>query len=149
MQLSLLVGVLVVIATPVSGFAGPEGVWIPAGADSVIKRIHISGSPFEYTATIDYRCATGVCSTLQSVSADSTNLPGTFFVDLPGVGPTPTLALRWQSGPPCNVAKSHENPLAFWASTIKTRSGKTQIGAVGHSWCLVRSPLAQHSVPPH
>ena len=150
MRIGALIGpiILVSILAPVQAFAGPEGVWISADASSTIKRIHISGSPFDYTALIDYRCRTGVCSTFQSLSADSTHLPPTFFVSLEGAGPTSTLALRWQSGPPCNHPKSGENPLAFWARAIRAPSGTTQIGTVGRSWCLVHPPAVQPSPRP-
>lgn len=117
---------------------GPEGVWVPVQSGSAIERIHVFGLSFDYTATIDYRCRTGVCSTLESVSTDSAQRPPVFFVQLEGVGPTPQFALRWRSGPPCNRAKSDENPLGFWAKAIPAQSGQSQIGPAGRSWCFVR-----------
>lgn len=130
---------LIAIFEPVAAFSGPAGVWIPGNANSSIERIHIAGPPFNYTATIDYRCAMGVCSTLQSLIEDNAS-PLTFSVPLEGVGPAPVLELRWKRGPPCNRAGSDENPLAFWATT--TEAGKPQIRTVGRIWCLVRPAIS-------
>lgn len=125
------------IFEPVAASSGPAGVWVPGNANSVIERIHIAGPPFNYTATIDYRCAMGVCSTLQSLIGDNVS-PPTFSVPLEGVGPAPVLELRWQKGSPCNRAASDENPLAFWAA----QSGKAQTSAVGRVWCFIRPPAS-------
>jgi hypothetical protein len=133
------------IFEPVAALSGPAGVWIPGNANSVIERIHIAGPPFNYTATIDYRCAMGVCSTLQSLIEDNAS-PPTYSVPLEGVGPAPVLELRWQKGSPCNRAASDENPLTFWVAT--SQAGKTQARAVGRTWCFVRPP-ASPSTPRH
>ena len=145
MRRGLLINSILLIAAldPVAALSGPAGVWIPGNANSVIERIHIAGPPFNYTATIDYRCAMGVCSTLQSLIGDNAS-PPTFSVPLEGVGPAPVLELRWQKGPPCNRAGSDENPLAFWA----TQPGKVQTGPVGRVSCFIR-PLASPSTPRH
>jgi hypothetical protein len=134
---------LIVIFEPVAALSSPAGVWVSGNANSVIERIHIVGPPFNYTATIDYRCAMGVCSTLQSLIGDNAS-PPTYSVPLEGVGPAPVLELRWQKGPPCNLAKSDEHPLAFWA----TQSGKVQTGPVGRVSCFIRPP-ASPSTPRH
>ena len=132
---------LTLIASIVSAEApaDPVGVWIPARPDSVIERIHISGSPLDYIATIDYRCFTAVCSTFQSLIAEGSR-PPTFSVRLEGGGPAPMLALRWQSGPPCNHAGSDQNPLVWWTASINPQPGKTDAGAVKRAVCLVHPP---------
>jgi hypothetical protein len=119
------------------------GVWTPVKRDSVVERIHISGSPLDYIATIDYRCATAICSTFQSLIADPAHSE-TFSVPLGGIGPAPMLALRWQKGPPCNRAGSDENPLAFWTAASHVPSGRQQAGAAGRVMCLVRPPPPPH-----
>ena len=124
---------------PAEASNDPVGVWIPVDAHNVIVRIHISGSPLDYIATIDYRCGAAVCSTFQSLIADATH-PPTFSVHLEGVGPAPMLALRWQSGPPCNRAGSDQNPLAWWTASINTQPGKTDAAAVKRAVCLVQPP---------
>jgi hypothetical protein len=125
---------------PVEAAGDPAGVWIPAKPDSVIERIHISGSPLDYIATIDYRCATAVCSTFQSLIADGAR-PPTYAVHLDGVGPAPVLALVWQRGQPCNRAGSDENPLAYWINSVP--SAKKQVGTPARVVCLVRPPVPQ------
>jgi hypothetical protein len=139
MRAGSLIGltVLVALGGPVEA-AGPEGVWVSASPHSRIERIHISGSKFSYTATVDYRCFTGICSTLESLFEDDTHSPPLFSVPLENLGPAPIVALRWQSGPPCNRARSNENPLAVWANATVAPSGATQIAEVGHPWCFVR-----------
>ena len=145
MQSVLLVNSILLVAAlgPAAALGGPAGVWVPRDANGVIARIHISGSPFNYTATIDYHCGMGICSTLQSLIEDNAHSPPTFSVPLEGVGPAPMLALRWQKGPPCNRATSDENPLAYWANAKQTPSGKAQIVMVGRIWCFVH-PAAPH-----
>lgn len=128
---------------PAEASTDPAGVWIPADAHSIIVRIHISGSPPAYIATVDYRCATSVCSTFQSLVAEGPSASPTFAVPLGSVGPAPTLALRWQKGPPCNRAASDENALAYWTAAVNAPSGKKQAGAVGRVLCLVRPPARQ------
>ena len=141
MRFGLLIDLfmLMVMLKPAEAFGDPAGVWIPVKPDKAIERIHISGSPFNYTATIDYHCSMGVCATLQSLVEDNAHFPPTYSVPLEGVGPAPMLALRWQKGPPCNRATSDENPLAYWAATP---SGK--IGAAVRMWCFIHPP-APHS----
>jgi hypothetical protein len=117
----------------------PSGVWTPVKRDSVIERIHVSGSPLDYIATIDYRCGAAVCSTFQSLNAEGGN-PPTFSLHLDGIGPAPVLALRWQKGPPCNRAGSDESPLAWWTAAIHAPAGKKEAGAAGRVICLVRLP---------
>ena len=118
----------------------PFGVWIPADAHSIIVRIHISGSPPTYIATVDYRCATSVCSTFQSLAAEGPSASPTFAVPLGSVGPAPILALRWQKGPPCNRTGSDDNGLAYWTAAINPPSGEKQAHAFGRIVCLVRPP---------
>ena len=141
MRLFLLIAPTTLIAGIVSVEAsgGPVGVWIPVKPDRVIERIHVSGSPLDYIATIDYRCFGAICSTFQSLIAEGAR-PPTFSVRLEGVGPAPMLVMRWQTGPPCNRAGADENPLAWWTATINAPSGKTQAGAVPRGVCLVRAP---------
>ena len=115
------------------------GVWIPVKRDSVVERIHISGSPLDYIATVDYRCGTAICSTFQSLIADPAHSP-IFSVPLGGIGPAPMLALRWQKGPPCNRTGSDENPLAWWTGAIHAPSGKQQASEAGRIMCLVHPP---------
>jgi len=122
----------------VDAFGNPLGVWIPVKSDSRITRIHISGFPLNYTATIDYRCLKATCSTLQSLIEDGTPHPSIFSVQLEGVGPTPMLALRWQRGTPCNRPTSDENPLVFWGSAVSGPS--THLVPVGHPACFVHPP---------
>jgi hypothetical protein len=124
---------------PAAASGNPLGVWTPVKRDNVIERIHVSGSPLDYIATIDYRCGAAVCSTFQSLIAEGVN-PPTFSVHLEGVGPAPLLALRWQKGPPCNRAGSDENPLAWWTAAIHAPPGKKEAGAAGRVVCLVRLP---------
>jgi len=137
-ELIILLTLVASVASP-EAFGDPAGVWIPVKRDSVVERIHISGSPPDYIATIDYRCATAICSTFQSLIADPAH-SSTFSVPLGSIGPAPMLALRWQKGPPCNRPGSDENPLAYWtADTARAPSGKTQRPAVG-GLCLVHPP---------
>lgn len=139
--LLIISNLLIAALDSVAPSGGPAGVWVPGNANSAIARIHISGSPFNYTATIDYRCGMGICSTLQSLIEDNAHSSPTFSVPLEGVGPAPMLALRWQKGPPCNRAASDENPLAYWANANQTPSGKMQIAMVGRIWCFVHPPV--------
>ena len=140
-----LIGLILFIANVALAEASndPAGVWIPADAHGIIVRVHISGSPLAYIATVDYRCATSVCSTFQSLVAEGPSAQPTFAVPLGSVGPAPTLALRWQKGPPCNRAVSDENALAYWTAAVNAPSGKKQAGASGRVLCLVRPPARQ------
>ena len=133
---------LVANGTPAAASGDPAGVWIPVNRDTVIERIHVSGSPLDYIATIDYRCGAAICSTFQSLIAEGAN-PPTFSVRLEGIGPAPLLALRWQNGPPCNRAGSDQNPLAWWTAAIHAPPGKKQQpGTAGRVLCLVHpTPL--------
>jgi hypothetical protein len=136
-----LIILLTLVASVVSPEASgdPAGVWIPVKRDSAIERIHITGSPLDYIATVDYRCGAARCSTFQSLIGDAAHPPA-YSVRLEGVGRTSMLALRWQKGPPCNRPGSDENPLAYWtADTARAPSGKTQMPAVG-GLCLVHPP---------
>jgi hypothetical protein len=139
MRIGSIVG-LIAFACLVPGAAlgGPLGVWIPIKPDSHITRIHISGVPLNYIATIDYRCFTARCSTLQSLIEDSHS--SIFSVQLEGVGPTPLLVLRWQRGTPCNRPTSDENPLVFWGTTVAGPSRSTQLVPVGRPSCFVHPP---------
>jgi len=128
---------------PAEASNDPVGVWIPVDAHNVIVRIHISGSPLAYIATVDYRCATSVCSTFQSLVAEGPSASPTFAVPLGSVGPAPTLALRWQKGPPCNRAGLDDNALAYWTAAINAPSGEKQARAFGRVVCLVRPSARQ------
>ena len=127
----------------VQAFSNPVGVWIPVKSDSRITRIHISGVPLNYTATIDYHCLKATCSTLQSLMDDGTPRPSTFSVQLEGVGPTPVLVLRWQRGTPCNRATSDEYPLVFWGAPVAGPSSNTHLVPVGQPVCFVHPPPAK------
>ena len=141
MRIGSVVG-LIALAYLVSAEASgnPVGVWIPVQSDSRITRIHISGFPLNYTATIDYRCFKATCSTLQSLIEDGTPHPSIFSVPLEGVGPAPMLVLRWQRGTPCNRPTSDENPLVFWGTTVAGPSMKTHVAPVGRPACFVHPP---------
>ena len=141
MRLYLLIAPTALIAGIVSVEASstPVGVWIPVKPDRVIERIHVSGSPLDYIATIDYRCFGAICSTFQSFIAEGTR-PPTFSVRLEGIGPAPMLVMRWQTGPPCNRTGADENPLAWWTAGTNASPGKAQTSAVPRAICLVRAP---------
>src|SRR5690349_10076180 len=128
---------------PAEASSDPVGVWIPADAHSIIVRIHISGSPPTYIATVDYRCATSVCSTFQSLAAEGPSASPTFAVPLGSVGPAPILALRWQKGPPCNCAESDDSALAYWTTNIRAPAGGKQARTFGRVVCLVRPPASR------
>ncbi len=102
---------------PVRALSSPVGVWIPVHSNSAIKRIHISGTRFNYTAMIDYSCGVAMCSTLQDLSEDLTH-PLTFSARLEGVASMPFLELRWQPGPPCNRGASNDNLLVVLPTAI-------------------------------
>jgi len=143
MRIDSVVGLIAfacLASVSVEAFGNPVGVWVPVKSDSRITRIHISGFPLNYTATIDYRCFSATCSTLQSLIEDGTPHPSIFSVPLEGVGPTPMFVLRWQRGAPCNRPTSDENPLAFWGTTVAGPLGKTRLVPAGWSGCFVRSP---------
>jgi hypothetical protein len=149
MRRDWLIGLIVLMAIlwPGQTVAGPDGVWLPVDARNKIVRIHVSGARFAYTAMVDYRCGMGVCSTLESLFEDDSQHPPIFSVPLEGIGPAPVLALRWQSGPPCNLAKLNDNPLALWANATLAPSGGMKFTAAGRAWCLVRPPAPRSGSP--
>jgi hypothetical protein len=153
MRLRPLIGpiVLMVLSAPAGASGSPTGVWVSGNANSKVERIHISGAPFSYTAMIDFRCFTGLCSTLQGLFEDDSQHPPIFSAPLEGIGPAPVLALRWQAGPPCNRPRSTDNPLAYWATATLSKSGSTQLHAAGSSWCLhsPARPQGPASKSPH
>ncbi|HEY2444485.1 MAG TPA: hypothetical protein VGI20_01935 [Rhizomicrobium sp.] len=146
MRFLSLIALLMLIASVdrVEAFGGPQGVWVSGKPDSMIRRIHISGSPLSYMAMIDYRCAARMCSTLQSLAEDDTRSPPLFLVDLESADPARVLALRWQKGPPCNRVASDDNPLAFWTAPVDKPGAP--IHAIGRVWCFVR-PRGSTSSP--
>jgi len=101
---------LIVIFEPVAALSSPAGVWVSGNANSVIERIHIVGPPFNYTATIDYRCAMGVCSTLQS-------LIGTMLLPRHIQCLSKALVRRR-----CSNSVGKRDPRAIWQSQTNIRS---------------------------
>lgn len=140
MRIDSIVGLIAACLMSVEAFGNPVGVWIPVKSDSRITRIHISGFPLNYTATIDYRCFKATCSTLQSLIEDGTPQPSTFSIPLEGVGPTPMLVLHWQRGAPCNRLTSDENPLVFWDTTVAGHPTKTRLAPVDRPACFAHPP---------
>ena len=139
--LGAFIGLMMLVASvaPVRALTSPVGVWIPVPSHSEIKRIHISGSRFNYTVMIDYSCGNSVCSTLQDLTEDITH-PLRFSVRLEGVASMPMLDLRWQRGPPCNRGTSDDNLLVLFPTTIAAPPRKTQTIQLGAPSCFARQP---------